>query len=95
MLIPRPLAGEEEAAIRRVLDTERPAHTVYGLCTVDAGMRVGDGLHLGISSIVGPTGAFRPAVADASAVGGGTVLGTRRGGVAVEAARIGTTARVG
>ena len=95
VLIPRPLAGEEEAAIRHVLDTERPAHTAYDLCTVDAGMRVGNGLHLGISSIVGPTGAFEHAIAGRTLLGRRSILGPPSSGVAVSAARVGTSARVG
>ncbi len=94
VLIPRPLGSEEESAIRHMLDTERPAHTAYELCTVDAGMRIGDGLHLGLSSIVGPTGAFEPAVTDRTLLGRRSVLGGRATGVAVEANRA-DMARVG
>jgi phage tail-like protein len=95
VLIPRPLVGEEEAAIRYVLNTERPAHTVYDLCTVDAGMRVGDGLHVGISSIIGPTGAFEHTIAGRTLLGRRSILGPPSSGIAVEAARVGTSARVG
>ena len=95
VLVPRSLSAEEDAAVRHILDTERPAHTDYDMCTVDAGMRVGDGLHLGLSSIVGPTGGFDSAVTGLSLLGRGTLLGGRTSGVAVEAGRVGTTARVG
>ncbi|MGW0229335.1 phage tail protein [Actinopolymorpha singaporensis] len=95
VLVPQPLSEEEEAAVRHVLDTERPAHTDYELCTVDAGMRIGSGLHLGLTSMVGPTGAFDPLVAGASVAGRGTVLGGAMSGLAVEAARLDRTARVG
>jgi phage tail-like protein len=95
VLIPRSLGSDEEAAIRHVLDTERPAHTTFEMCTVDAGMRAGRGLHLGISSIVGPTGAFEHAIVDRSLLGRRSILGPPSGGIAVEAARVGTTARVG
>jgi phage tail-like protein len=95
VLVPRPLGAEEEAAIRHILDTERPAHTTYDLCTVDAGMRVGDGLHLGLSTIVGPTGALDAAITDLALIGRGAVLGGPTTGVAVEAGRVGTTTRIG
>jgi phage tail-like protein len=95
VLIPRPLVGEEDAAIRHVLDTERPAHTAYDLCTVDAGMRVGNGLHVGISSIVGPTGAFEHTIAGRTLLGRRSILGPPSSGIAVSAARVGTSARVG
>lgn len=95
VLIPQPLGAEQWAAVRHLLDTERPAHTMYELCTVDAGMRAGSGLHLGISSIVGPTGAFERAVTGRSLLGRGTLLGGRSSGIAVEAGRLGHTTRVG
>ena len=95
VLIPRLLGAEDEAAIRHILDVERPAHTAYTLCTVDAGMRVGRGLHLGMSSIVGPTGAFEGAVTDLSLIGRGAILGGPTTGIAVEAGRLGHNTRVG
>ena len=95
VLIPQSLTGEEEAAVRRIIDTERPAHTIFDLCTVDAGMRVGRGTHLGISSIVGPSGGFEFAVAGSTLLGRRSVLGPPPSGIAVEAARVGSTARVG
>jgi phage tail-like protein len=95
VLVTRPLNAEQEAAVRHILDTERPAHTDYELCTVDAGMRVGDGLNLGLSSIVGPTGAFDPAIVGTSVLGRGTLLGGATTGLAVEADRLGATSRVG
>lgn len=95
VLIPRPLIGDEEAAVRSVLDRERPAHTDYELCTVDAGMRAGDGLHLGMSSIVGRTGAFESAILDHSLLGRGAILGGATTGMSVEAARLGQNAVVG
>ena len=95
VLVPQTLDVEQEAVVRHVLDTERPAHTAYELCTVEAGMRAGRGLHVGLSSIVGPTGAFEPVLAGRSWLGRDGILGGRSTGLAVEAGRVGTTARVG
>jgi phage tail-like protein len=95
VVVPQPLSAEQDAAVRHVLDTERPAHTDYDLCTVDAGMRVGSGLHLGLTSLVGPTGAMSPLVVGAAVATAGTVLGGATTGLAVEAARLDRTARVG
>jgi phage tail-like protein len=95
VLIPRSLSADEDAAIRHIVDTERPAHTAYELCTVDAGMRVGRGAHLGLSSVVGPTGAFTSAVLGRALLGRGGILGGRTTGIAVEAGRVGSTTRVG
>jgi phage tail-like protein len=95
VLIPQPLSDEQDAVIRHILDTERPAHTAYTLCTVDAGMRVGRNIHLGLSSIVGPTGAFEATVADRTLLGRGGILGGRTTGIAMEAGSLGETTRVG
>ncbi|MDH3299298.1 MAG: phage tail protein [Acidimicrobiia bacterium] len=95
VLIPRLLGAEEEATVRHILDVERPAHTTYTLCTVDAGMRVGRGLHVGLSSIVGPTGAFEGAVTDLSLLGRGAIVGGPTTGITVEAGRLGHNTRVG
>src|SRR6185437_8475371 len=95
VVIPRPLSAEQTAAVRHVLDTERPAHTAYELCTVDAGMRLGRGLHLNLTSVVGPTGALRPAVLGAGAADRDLLLGGRATGLAVEGSRLDAGARVG
>jgi len=95
VLVRRPLTPEAEAAVRHVLDVERPAHTDYRLCTVEVGMRVGTGLHLGLSSTVGPTGRFDPAVAGAMVLGRGAVLGGAGFGAGVGTARLGSGTRVG
>ena len=93
-MVPRPLDAEQEAVVRHVLDTERPAHTAYELCSVDAGMRVGRNLHLALSSVVGATGGFVPLLLDRSVLGRGTTLGVPTAGAVVEASRA-ELARVG
>lgn len=95
VLVPQPLSAEQEAVVRHVLDTERPAHTTVELCTVDAGMRLGRGVHLGLSSVVGPTGALRAAVADQGHLGHGLLLGGPSTGIAVESGRVAVSTRVG
>lgn len=39
--------------VRAVIDREKPAHTVYDLCTIDARMRIGWQARVGIDAIVG------------------------------------------
>jgi len=46
---------------RFILDNHRPAHTLYELCTLAGGMRVGLRLHLGLTAFVGPGGGFTEA----------------------------------
>lgn len=95
VLIGRPLDEVEEAAVRHILATERPAHTVYDLCTVEAGMRVGHGIHLGLSSLIGPTATFERTVTGRTALGRRSILGPPTSGIPVSGARVGSTARVG
>lgn len=44
--------GEDSERIREVIDREKPAHTVYDLCTIDANMRVGFQAQIGIDTII-------------------------------------------
>jgi len=52
------LNDEERSVVDHILEVHRPAHTLVELCTVTAGLRVGMGAHVGLSSIVGASGAF-------------------------------------
>jgi phage tail-like protein len=52
------LTDEQRAVVQHILDAHRPAHTEVEICTVGSGLRVGVGAHVGLSSIVGPTGDF-------------------------------------
>jgi phage tail-like protein len=94
VIVPRLLDDVEEAVVRLVLDRERPAHTAYELCTVDAGMRIGRSMHLGLTSVVGRTGGFDPALAGSMRLGATNISGGGVPGAVAEAARAGQ-ARVG
>jgi phage tail-like protein len=61
--------------VRTVLDREKPAHTVYELCPIDARMRVGFQARLGVDSIVG--GPPPPTRLGDAALGNGMQLGGR------------------
>jgi phage tail-like protein len=89
VLVARDLDADQLAVVQDLLDGHRPAHTVVGVCTVGAGMRVGVSLHLAVSTIVGPSSGFTPAVVGASAPGPGTVLGHGRAGIRAGSARLG------
>jgi phage tail-like protein len=75
VLIPASLTEEELDVVRQILSVHRPAHTIFDVCTVGAGMRAGRGLHVGISSIVGPTGGFGMLRLGTSALGRGAIIG--------------------
>lgn len=95
VLIPRMLSEEEIAAVEHLLAVHRPAHTAYQLCTVGAGMRVGRGLHVELTSVIGRTSGFRPTQLDRSLLGRDTVLGPPAQGFVPGGSRVGRDARIG
>jgi phage tail-like protein len=59
---------EQEAMLRRAIETELPAHVLYDLCLVQAGVRVGIQSTVGLDTIVGGPPAWRlPSEPDDSA----------------------------
>lgn len=86
VIIAASLTPEQRDVVRQILEVHRPAHTLFDVCAVDAGMRVGRGLHVGLSSIVGGTNAFRTLRLGSGLLGRDGVLGwphpvTRAAGV--------------
>ena len=94
VLIPAALTEEQLDVVHRILEVHRPAHTIFDVCTVGAGMRAGRGLHIGVSSIVGPTGGFSTLELGTGALGRGAIIGRPGGGTTPGASRLGTTARI-
>ncbi len=95
-MIPAALDTEQLALVRELLAVHRPAHTLADVCTVDAGSRVGVGLHVELTSIIGPSAAFRPLRLDGSVIGRDATVGGRPAtGIRVGGSNIGGTARVG
>ncbi|MFT3843297.1 MAG: phage tail protein [Myxococcaceae bacterium] len=65
-----PASGQQAVDLATfVLEAHRPAHTVYDVCTLDRGMRIGLSLHLGINSFVGPSAGFARAQLGEAALG--------------------------
>jgi hypothetical protein len=95
VMIPAALDTEQLALVRDLLAVHRPAHTDADVCTVDAGSRVGVGLHLELTSVIGRGAAFTPLRLDGSVigrdavVGGGPATGIRAGGSNIGTARLG------
>ncbi|MBE0659932.1 MAG: hypothetical protein IH602_19720 [Bryobacteraceae bacterium] len=95
VIIPVTLSEEQREVVQHILDVHRPAHTVVNVCTVGAGMRVGRGLLVELSSIIGPTGGFRSMQLDQSLLGMGVVIGRAEAGTQPGASRLGKDTRVG
>lgn len=94
VVIPGRLSAEQVDIVRFILDRHRPAHTIYDLCLVDAGMRLGVGLHLGLSSLVGRTGGFESLTLGSNPLGR-TILGRPEPGVSAGNDIIGVGMRLG
>lgn len=75
------LSAEKMAVVQRVLDVHRPAHTLYDLCTVGAGMRVGRSLHVALSSIVGRSAGWKMLKLGGGTLGRNVLLGRAPEGV--------------
>jgi phage tail-like protein len=95
VLIPADLSSEQLAVVRSVLDTQRPAHTLYEVCELGFGMRAGRRLHLGLTSVVGPGAGWAPALVGRVAVGGDGVVGVAGVGTRVGETSVAGSVRVG
>jgi phage tail-like protein len=54
VLIPFPLSAEQREVVVSLLEQHRPAHTLYQVLQLEAGMRLGDRLRISLTSFVGP-----------------------------------------
>lgn len=95
VVIPASLSAEQIEVVRHILELHRPAHTLFEVCTVDAGMRVGRGLHVELTSIVGRTSGFTPLQLGGALLGRGSLLGRPQAGTSIGKSSIGEDTRVG
>jgi phage tail-like protein len=87
MLLP---CDEQRALLKQIIEQEKPAHTDYNLCFVEARMRVGSQSTIGVDSYIAAPP--EPMSMSGSQLGMETYLGTDSNN---GAARIGQTTRVG
>jgi len=95
LIVPAALDAEQIDVVRHILEVHRPAHTIFDVCTVGAGMRLGLGMHLELSTVVGRTGAFTTLQVDDSVLGRGAVVGRPQLGTVLGASRLGDDSRMG
>jgi phage tail-like protein len=88
MLLPGVLDEADLAMLDDLLELHRPAHTLFDMCSIGAGMRVGRGLHVGISSAIGRTGGFTQLQIGNSALGRGAIVGRPQTGIRPGASRL-------
>ena len=95
VMLPALLSQQTLDLAAYVLEEHRPAHTLFDLCTVAAGSRVGRGLHVGLSSAIGHGSGWEPIRIGGSALGRGALLGRPGPGIRTDGARLGLDTRVG
>jgi phage tail-like protein len=94
VLLPTELDAVGMSVVRDILDEHRPAHTAVAVCTVGAGIRVGRGMHVALSSIVGRDSGFA-ALEVGDRLGRDGVMGRPEPGIVAGAGRLGHDSRVG
>jgi phage tail-like protein len=95
VIIPAALSAEQIDVVQQIITVHRPAHTLFDICTIDAGMRVGHGLLLEVSSVIGRSGGFASLQLGGSTLGRGTVVGRAAAGGRLGSATLGRSTQVG
>jgi phage tail-like protein len=95
LIIPASLTSEQLDVVKQILDLHRPAHTLVDVCTVGAGMRVGRGLQVELTSIIGRSGGFSQLQLGSATLGRGAILGRPDAGTVIGGGRLGEDTRVG
>jgi phage tail-like protein len=95
LIIPAELSSEQRSVVEQILELHRPAHTLVEVCTVGAGMRVGRGLHIALTSVIGRSGGFTQLQLGNALLGRGAILGSAEAGTVIGGSRLGGDSRVG
>ena len=89
------LTTEQLEVVNWILELHRPAHTLVQVCTIDAGMRVGRGLHVALTSMIGRGDGFTPWQLGSYPLGRGAILGKPEAGTTIGGSQLGRDSRVG
>jgi phage tail-like protein len=95
VVIPAALSEEQLDVVRNIVEVHRPAHTIFDICTAGTGMRAGRGLLLGLTSVIGPTGAFSTFQTGKSVLGRGAIVGRPETGALIGSGKLGKNFTVG
>lgn len=95
VMVQAELDSELDAVLRHLLEVHRPAHTLFTLCSLSAGMRIGRGLQLEMTSVLGCSGGFATLQLGAGTLGRTQVLGRPVRGLRTETTRLGVASRIG
>ncbi len=95
LIVPASLTSEQQDVVRQILELHRPAHTLVEVCTVGAGMRVGRGLHIALTSIIGRSDGFTQLQLGNALLGRGAILGKPEAGTVIGGSKLGEDSRVG
>jgi phage tail-like protein len=95
LISPTPLNSEQKEVVNWLLELHRPAHTLVQLCTVEAGMRVGRGLHVELTSIIGRGNGFTQWQLGSGLLGRGMIIGKPEAGTSIGGSQVGRDSRVG
>jgi phage tail-like protein len=95
VIVPAVMSDEQRDVVTDILETHRPAHTLYELCSTGAGMSIGRALHVGLSTVVGRGGGFSELVLGDAVLGRDVVVGRPGPGTRTGVAALGTGTRVG
>lgn len=94
VLVQAELDSDTEAAVRHLLEQHRPAHTLFSLCALGQGARIGRGLQIGLSTVVGASGGFGRLQLGGATLGRTQLLGQRSSGLRPGSARVGVQGRL-
>jgi len=95
VVLPGAVTDEERAVVEHILEVHRPAHTVFDICTVDAALRLGQGMHVGLTTIVGESEGWRTLQVGQAALGRDGILGRPGLAGSLGASQVGKDTRVG
>lgn len=95
LVIPQSLDQEQKEIIEHILEIHRPCHTLYDICTADAGMKAGVSLYVALTTIVGRLAGFDQLQVGSSVLGRRHILGRPQSGTRPGSSRLGDDSRVG